>query len=580
MKKSFVALAILSGMTTTNVIAAETADVVFLSENIVTMNPDQPIARSLAIVNNEIVCVKADDSCKTLVGSDTQIVDNKEATIMPGFIDTHLHTRLFGQTHATMLNLFVLDGQPTEVIEKAISDWAAKLGPDEWIIGGGFSYDNFPEPTKERLDELVGGRPALISDNTQHNGWYSSKALKILGVDDNWRVPKGGYMPLGEDGKPTGHLREKAHLSLGFVEQHKLYSFETQEKSVAAAAELLNAVGVTSALEAAGGSKEGSDDVYVRMAKKGTLNLRHEVSGVFWGGKGNMDEDQAMIDELVARREVVRKEMGSDSHNFLTMNTVKFAIDGTPGAYAHMEEPYLDGTQPNMNYGEDNLGWIFEQLTERGFRIMLHVEGDAAIRKSLDALEYANDTGKPLDPKARHIMTHLDHVTPSHLSRMKNLNIAAQIQYHWGDPADPYYQAVVKKNVPQFILDNAFNMHGMLANSGIEYGAGPDAPTSAVYKPFEGIEIAMTRQSIGKPESERMIGQAMTFEQALYGYTMGSAKLMFKEDKIGSLEEGKLADIIVLDRDIHAQVEKNIHKVHETKVRATYLDGKIVYQAN
>ncbi|GLP96278.1 amidohydrolase [Paraferrimonas sedimenticola] len=577
MKPSSIALALAATLAAS---AASAADTVFLSKNIHTGNAQMPVAQSMAVEGNTIVCIAADDSCKKLATSNTEIVDNGDATIMAGFVDTHLHTRLFGQTHGTMLNLFGFNDKTPEDVENAIREWAAKLGPDEWVIGGGFSAGHFPNPTKERLDELVDGRPALISDNTQHNGWYSTKALEILGIDENFQVPKGGYMPLGEDGKPTGHLQEKAHLATGFVEQHKLYSHQKQEESIAVAARMMNEAGVTSALEAAGGSKEGSDDVYVRMAKKGTLNLRHDITGVFWGGHGDRAQDQAMIDELVERREAVRKAMGSDSHEFLTMNTVKFAIDGTPGAYAHMEEAYLDGTSAEMNYGEENLGWIFNELTERGFRLMLHVEGDAAIRKSLDAFEHANETGDKLDPNARHIMTHLDHVTTAHISRMKTLGIYAQLQYHWGDPADEYFQSVVKKNVPQFILDNSFNAHGMVVNSGVEYGAGPDAPTSPIYKPFDGIEIAMTRQSPGEPDSERLPGQTMTLEQALYGYTLGSAKIMHKDDKIGTLEQGKLADIIVLDRDIHAQAEKDVYQLHQTQVRRTYLDGKLVHKAD
>ena len=203
-------------------VSAEQSDLVFLSQNILTGNPDMPIARSMAVSGDRITCVSESDACRSEAGPDAVVIDNGEATIMAGLIDTHLHTRLFGQTNGVMLNLFQYNGESTETIEKVIADYAATLGPDEWVIGGGFSYANFPEPTKERLDELVGGRRALISDNTQHNGWYSSKALEYLGIDENWEIPKGGYMPLGEDGKPTGHLREKAHLSTGFVEQHKL----------------------------------------------------------------------------------------------------------------------------------------------------------------------------------------------------------------------------------------------------------------------------------------------------------------------------------------------------------------------
>ena len=214
--------------------------------------------------------------------------------------------------------------------------------------------------------------------------------------------------------------------------------------------------------------------------KKGPLNSRHDLNMVFWGGHGDREKDQAMIDELEARREAVREAMGSDSHEFLTCNTIKFAIDGTPGAFAHMEVPYVDGEHPPMNFVQENLNWIFEQLTERGFRVFLHVEGDAAIRKSLDALDYADVTGKPLDPEVRHVFTHLDHASTSLAGRMKQRGVMAQIQYHWADATDEYFQSVVRKNVPKFVLQNSFNNHGMLVQSGIDYGAGPGSPTSPI----------------------------------------------------------------------------------------------------
>lgn len=558
--------------------AVSAADSVFLSDHIYTGNSEMPIAKSMAVTSSTITCISATDSCKSEINDKTQVINNGDATIMAGMIDTHLHTRLFGQTHGTMLNLFALNGKPKAEIEQAIRDWAAKLGPNEWVIGGGFSYDTFPEPTKEHLDELVGGRPALISDNSQHNGWYSTKALAALNIDENFEIPKGGYMPLGKDGKPTGHLREKAHLSTGFVEQHKLYSHETQEKSVAIAAQIMNESGVTSAVEAAGGSKEGSDDVYVRMAKKGTLNLRHDLNMVFWGGHGDKAADMEMIEQLEARRSAVQNAMGGDSHEFLTANTIKFAIDGTPGAYAHMESPYVDGSHPDMNYGQENLGWIFNELTERGFRLYLHVEGDAAIRKSLDALDYADETGKPLNTEARHVFTHIDHASTSLVGRMKQRGVMAQMQFHWADATDEYYQTVTKSNVDAFIMENSFENHGMVVQSGIDYAAGADAPTSPIFKPFDQIEIALTRQPVGSPDGQRLPGTPLTLDQAIYGFTLGGARLMHKEHMIGTLEKGKKADIIVLDRNIHKQAEEDVYKLNETKVRQTFLDGNSVFK--
>ena len=139
MKRSLTVASLLSGLFPALVIAADT---VFLSSHIYTGNPELPVARSMAVAGDTIVCVAENRSCAegAHVSAATDIVDNGDATIMAGFVDTHLHTRLFGQTHATMLNLFAYNDRPTEEIEQAIRDWAAKLGPDEWVIGGGFSY--------------------------------------------------------------------------------------------------------------------------------------------------------------------------------------------------------------------------------------------------------------------------------------------------------------------------------------------------------------------------------------------------------------------------------------------------------
>ena len=210
---------------------------------------------------------------------------------------------------------------------------------------------------------------------------------------------------------------------------------------------------------------------------------------------------------------------------------------------------------------------------------MLHIEGDAAIRKALDALDYADETGKPLDPNIRHIFTHIDHASVSLTSRMKKRGITAQLQYHWADATDEYFVSVASKNISLYILDNGFNNHGMIVASGIEYGAGADAPTSPVWRPFDQIEISITRRPLGQADAVFMPGIALTLDQALYGFHMGGAKILNKEAMIGSLEVGKKADIVVLDRDIHQQANDDVFKLHETEVLRTYLNGRLVYDA-
>lgn len=552
--------------------AALAADIVFVSENILTSNQEMPVANSMAVEGDKIVCVRTDESCRDLAREGTQVIDAGTNTVMAGIIDTHLHTRIFGQTHAVMLNLFKYNDATREEVVEVIREYASTLGPDEWVIGGGWSDNHFENPTKEELDEIVSGRPALISDNTQHNGWYSTQALDYLGITPDWEPPKGGYMPLNDAGEVSGLLQEKAHLSTGFVEQHKLYSHEKQEEAIKAAARYLNAVGVTAATEAAAGSKEGADDVYVRLAQKGELNLRHELAMVFWG-KGTPEGDLAMIEQLEMRRDAVAQ---SDADpDYLTTNTVKFAIDGTPGRFAYMEGPYLDGTRPDMNFTPMNLSEIFDALTERNFTLMLHVEGNAAIRKSLDALEFADATGSPLPEEIPQIFTHVDHLSVDTARRMSNMGVSGQIQLHWADPTEEYFMNVTSQNLPPQVLENMYQFN--LVTEFMEYGFGPDAPTSPVFSPWEGMEIGMTRQAMGKPGGARMPGKALTFDEVIHGSTLGSARLQNKDGIIGSLEEGKLADIIVLDRDIRKQADDNVFDFHKIEVLQTYLGGKLVY---
>ncbi|WP_254447373.1 amidohydrolase [Ruegeria sp. HKCCA5426] len=572
MKSGYSALA-LAILLAGSPLLAQQADTVFLSENIITSNPELPLAQSVAVAGNSIICVRTDDSCRELAGDGTQIVDAGTNTVMAGIIDTHLHTRIFGQTHFVMLNLFGYNDASREEVVEVIREYAATLGPDEWVIGGGWSDAHFQNPTKEELDEIVGGRPALISDNTQHNGWYSTKALEYLGITADWEPPKGGYMPLNDAGdEPSGLLQEKAHLSTGFVEQHKLYSFEKQEEAIIGAARVLNAVGVTGATEAAAGSKEGADDVYVRLAQKGELTLRHELAMVFWG-TGTPEGDTAMIEQLEIRRAAV-EDAGVDP-SILHANTVKFAIDGTPGRFAYMEGPYLDGTRPDMNFRPDNLAEIFDALTERDFTLMLHVEGNAGIRRSLDALEFAHETGEPLRDDIPQIFTHVDHLSIDNARRMSRLGVSGQLQLHWADPTEEYFRNVTSQNLPKEVLERMYQFK--LVTEFMEYGFGPDAPTSPVFSPWEGMEIGMTRQAMGTPGGLVMPGEPLTFEEVIHGSTLGSARLQDRGDVLGSLEEGKIADIIVLDRDIRRQAEENVFEFHKTEVLQTYFGGELVY---
>ena len=415
------------------------ADSVFTNGKIYTVNEAQPWAEAIAFIDDKIVFVGSNEEAKAFIGDQTEVIDAGGRLILPGLIDTHCHLRIAGQANSVMLNLFESMTESPEVVKEIIRKHAETLGPDDWVLGTGWGAAQFPNPTKEELDELTGGRPAILADDSQHNGWYSTKALEYFGITNDTPNPKGGIIKRDAKGEATGFMVEKAHISLGFAEVLNGRAFEGDEM----------------------------------------LNLR----------------------------------------------TVKWAIDGIPGTMAFMSEPYKDGTHPPANYTQERLNQEVDKYTELGFRMMFHAEGDAGIDRTLQALEYANETGKPLDPNDRHIITHLDHGNTGHFERMKKLNIIAQIQFHWAAPND-YNRNTVFTNVKKDLVDKMYDFRGMY-DAGLHVAAG--------------------------------------------AYTM------FREDILGSLEVGKKADLIVLDRDVFEVAKNNPMDVHKTKVVLTLMNGEVVW---
>ena len=540
----------------------QVADIVLTGGRIYTVNQAQPWAEAVAIEGKDIVFVGSADEAAAFIGDHTEVVDVGGRLILPGIIDTHCHLRIAGQANSVMLNLFPYLKEKPDVVKEIIRKHAATLAPDEWVLGTGWGAGQFPNPTKEELDELVGGRRAILSDDSQHNGWYSSKALEHFGIDRDTPNPAGGIIKKGPDGEPSGHLVEKAHIVTGFAQVPRLFSKDQQETAVKTGIKLINEQGVTAIIEAAAITQDGGDDVYKRVYEKGEMNVRVSVNSVHLSA---VDDEE---------NEKVLKDRAFEGDEMLNLRTVKWAIDGIPGSMAFMKEPYLDGTHPPANYTQDRLNQEVDKYTEMGRRMMFHAEGDGGIDRTLTAMEYANATGKPLDPDARHIITHLDHGSKSDFARMKKLNIIAQIQPHWASASD-YNISSVFPNLKPELIGEMYDFRGML-DAGLHVAAGADWPTSPEWTPWQMMEVGITRKA-PNGTGERFNGEALTIEELIRMFTIEGAFTMFREDIIGSIETGKRADIIVLDRDIFELAKSNPDDLDNTKVLLTLLNGDPVW---
>ncbi|TWT81277.1 N-substituted formamide deformylase precursor [Planctomycetes bacterium CA13] len=538
------------------------AELVFTGGKVYTVDEQQPWAEAVAVTGRDIVFVGSSADAKLFIGDDTEVVDLEGRLMLPGLIDSHCHLRIGGQANSVMLNLFETMTEPAGVSAEVIRNHAKTLGEDDWVLGTGWSPSQFPKPTRQELDALVGGRKAMLADDTQHNGWYSTAALQYFGIDADTPNPKGGVIVREEDGKtPSGHLLEKAHMLAGFRQTPQLFTLAQQETAIKKGVSLQNEQGITSIIEAASMTREGGDDPYKRVAAMGELNLRVSINTVHFS---------PLDDEVNLKTIQGRPFQGTE---MLDCRTVKWAIDGVPGTMAFMSEPYKDGTHPPANYDQDRLNREVDRYTEMGMRMMFHCEGDAGIDMTLKAMEYAHATGKPLGMDDRHIMTHLDHVQPDHIERMKKLNIIAQVQFHWA-AATTYNQTTVFKNVRKELVDQMYPFTDLI-DAGLHVGAGADWPTSPEWKPWELMQVGATRTMLDG-EGGRFPGESLSVEQMVKAFTIEGAYAIWREDIIGSIEVGKRADLIVLANNIF---EIKPEELSQTRVLLTLLNGNPVWGA-
>ncbi len=533
------------------------ADYVFKNARIYTVDEDQPWAEALAVRGNEIVYVGSSAGAETFQGDDTRIVDVHGRLMLPGIIDTHSHPINAGELNTLALDLFPhMDKSKAEILEM-IRQHAETLGPNEWVVASGIAFPVIESSDREELDAVTGGRPAVIT-SFAHDGWYNTRALELLGIDENTPDPEGGHIEKREDGTPTGYLGEGANFAYLRPAKRMAINEQQMDASLAKAMEMANAQGITSMIEASS-YNDYYDAPYRRLHDRGALTVRFSVNMVH--DQRKTDEDN--LQDLLARR--------LDGDDYLQISSVKFYLDGVPGLTAAMFEPYLDGSQHSTLYPQDRMNKVFDQVSEAGLRIYVHAEGDYASYAALEALKYADQHGKPLGPDARAVLTHIDHLRLEDIPTMAAMNVLASIQPHWA-ASNEFNLQVTFPNITDDLKNHMFPNQEML-DAGVHVSCGADWPTSKEWTPWELIEIGRTRTQIGGIGG-KLAGQVLALEDLIRCFTIEGAYAMFQEDITGSLETGKRADLIILDNDLF---ETEVTDIHNTTVALTLFDGKVVH---
>ncbi|WP_153811716.1 amidohydrolase [Streptomyces sp. SUK 48] len=542
-----------------------TADLVFTGGPVHTGSPARSRATTVAVRGERVVAV-GHDEVHELIGPRTEIVDLAGRLLVPGFQDAHAHPVGGGLE----MGQCDLSGAVTRAeYRERIAAYARRHADAEWITGGGWAMEAFPGglPTAAEMDDLVSDRPVYLVNRDHHGAWVNSRALERAGLDARTLDPPDGRIERHPDGTPTGMLQEGAANLVG-----RLVPRVTREERVAGllrAQQLLHSLGITAWQDALLGEHANltdPTDAYLACAEDGSLTAR--VVGALWWDRAHGTEQ---IEELLARR-------AAGTRGRLRSTTVKIMQDGVAeNGTAALLGPYLDG----CGCVSDNSGISFvppedlktyvTELDAHGFQVHFHALGDRAVREALDAVEAARRANGRTDTRPH--LAHLQVVHPDDIGRFRELGATANLQPLWA----AHEPQMDELTIPFLGAERASWQYpfGALLRSGATLAAGSDWPVSSP-DPLQGIHVAVNRVVPEAPADTPVFlpGERIGLHDALTAYTAGSAYVNHLDHETGTVAEGYLADLVVLDRDPFAGPPEEIGA---TRVEQTFVGGRQVF---
>jgi len=495
-----------------------------------TVNPAQPRATAIAVANDRIVAVGSDAEIDAVRLPNAQRVNLAGAFVMPGMIDAHLHLQWTG---LGMQSVNVFEAPSVQAAVAHVRERAQRTPPGKWITGEGWTQDVWDPPrfpTAADLDAATTAHPVMLSAKSGHAAWVNSVALRLCGITADTGDPAGGQIVRDAAGQPTGTLLENA---MELVARHiPQPTPEEEEAATTEAMRAMNLAGLTGAHCMDGGEASlRSFNTYQRLREQGRMTLRVvKQLGV------------EALDTVL--RAGIRSGFGDA---WLRIGGVKIFADGALGPHtAAMIEPYEN--EP-ANYGistfdREELAETVTRCNQRGLAAVIHAIGDRANHDALDAFEVAlAQTGG--SPRLRNRIEHAQIVHPDDIARFAQLGVIASMQpiHAIGDMrmADAFWGRRSR---------TAYAWRA-LADTGARLAFGSDSPVET-FDPLVGLHAAVTRRRPdGYPGPDGWYPeQRLSIEAAIEAYTIGAAYAGGMEREIGSIEPGKLADLIVLSRDV------------------------------
>lgn len=538
------------------------ADTIVVHGKVYTENATQSWAQAVAIRGEKIVAVGDDVEIEKLHGPATKVIDAGGKLILPGFVDCHIHF-MEGSISLGQANL---EGAKNPAdIQRILREYAKKHPGDGWILGGGWNYAMFGEenlPDKKYLDELFPNRPAFLVGYDGHTSWANSKALALANINRETANPANGAIVRDpKTGDATGALKESAGSLVG----HLVPKLTHAQKLAALRAGLhwANENGLTRVHSAGGDFEEFA--LYDELRRNGDLTLRMYIAYF-------LNPPELRPKDLAAIEDARNKYTG----DWLSGGVVKMMIDGVVESHtAAMLEPYSDdpSTKGKLFWDPDKYKAAVAELDKRGLQLFTHAIGDYAVRTALDAYENAETLNHTQDRRPR--IEHIETITAADIPRFGKLGVIASMQPLHAYPDEDTLRVWAGNNGP----DRASRawVWNSIAKAGGHLAFGSDWNVVTL-NPWEGLQMAVTRQTTeGTPEGGWLPQERITLAQAVEAYTLGAAYAGRREKTEGSIEPGKLADLIIISQNIF---EIDPHAIAKTKVVKTIVGGRVVYQAD